>query len=140
LIAYFDTSAVLPLLVAEEASAKCIRLWNDSERVVSARLMYPEARAGLARAERQGRITSRQTRLAVRYLDDIEHGIDHVEITSSMARRAGQLAHDLGLRAYDAVHLAAALVVADDQLVLVAGDGELIQAGLVMGLMVAPTT
>jgi len=62
-IVYLDTSALFPLLVAEPSSTRYSRLWNDATRVVSTRLLYPEACAALARAERMGRLTRRSTTL-----------------------------------------------------------------------------
>lgn len=45
MIAYFDTSGVVPLLVAETGSARAAILWNEADRAVSIRLVYPEGRA-----------------------------------------------------------------------------------------------
>lgn len=45
MIAYFDTSAVVPLLVQEPATEQCSRLWDEATRVLTVRLTYPEARA-----------------------------------------------------------------------------------------------
>src|SRR5207244_7507343 len=61
-IAYFDTSAVVPLLVAERGSALVASLWDGADRAVSGRVAYPEARAALAQAHRLGRLTARQLR------------------------------------------------------------------------------
>jgi hypothetical protein len=41
-IAYFDTSAIVPLLVHEPTTDHCARLWNEATRIVCARLVYPE--------------------------------------------------------------------------------------------------
>lgn len=49
-------------------------------------------------------------------------------------RDAGHLAEHFGLRGYDAVHLAAALAVNDDDVVLVTGDRELATAARAAGL------
>jgi uncharacterized protein len=68
-IAYFDTSAVVPLLIAEPGSARAASLWDSADRVVSVRLLYPETRAALAQAERLGRLTARHLRDAVTELD-----------------------------------------------------------------------
>jgi uncharacterized protein len=136
-IGYFDTSALVPLIVDEESTGFCSRLWDESTRVVSVRLLYPEARAALAKAQRMGRITSNQLVTAVAELDSIVTQIDHVELTAELAATAGGLAQNHGLRGYDAVHLAAALAVADDDLVLVTGDAELAAAAAAEGLSVA---
>ncbi|MGF1668718.1 MAG: type II toxin-antitoxin system VapC family toxin [Acidimicrobiia bacterium] len=137
MIGYFDTSALVPLIIDEESTGLCSRLWDESTRVVSVRLLYPEARAALARAQRMGRVTNGQLIAAVAELDSIITEIDHVELTADLASSAGQLAQDHGLRGYDAVHLAAALAVADDDLVLVTGDAELAAAAAAEGLSVA---
>lgn len=137
MIAYFDTSAVVPLLVVEPGSARAASLWAGADRVVSVRLLYPEARAALAQAERLGRLTARQLRDAVAELDSLFEEIDILEVDDALARRAGDLAEALRLRGYDAVHLAAADRVRDPNLVVVAGDGALLDAATAEGMAVA---
>jgi len=56
-IAYYDTSAVVPLLIAEPGSARAATLWDQADRVISVRLLYPEARTALADAKRLGRLS-----------------------------------------------------------------------------------
>lgn len=137
MIAYFDTSAIVPLLVAEPGSEVAGRLWDSSDRVVSVRLLYPEARAALAQAARLTRLSARDLRRAVAELDARLEEIDLVEIDDTLARRAGEQAEVHGLRGYDAVHLAAALRVQDPDVVLVAGDQALLTAAAAEGLAVA---
>jgi predicted nucleic acid-binding protein len=136
-IAYFDTSAVVPLLVAEPGSARAASLWAGADRVVSVRLMYPETRAALAQAARRGRLTARQLRDAVTGFDSLFEEIDIVEVDDALARRAGELAEVRQLRGYDAVHLAAADRVHDPSVVVVAGDGALLDAATTEGMTVA---
>lgn len=140
MIGYFDTSAVIPLLIGEPSSATCTRVWNEANRSISVRLLYPEARAALARAERMGRITKRQLESAVAELEAIVSEIDHVAITAELARHAGHLAQAHQLHGYDAVHLAAALAALDAELVLVTGDNDLAGAARSLGLPVALTS
>ncbi len=59
MIAYFDTSALLPLLVEEPGSVRAGEVWDGAERMVTARVAYPEGRAALARARRLGRLGAR---------------------------------------------------------------------------------
>jgi predicted nucleic acid-binding protein len=127
MIAYFDTSAVIPLLIDEAGSDRAADLWLGADRVLSSRVLYPEAHAALAQANRSRRITGRQLALTVAGLRLIVSQIDHVEITQQIAERAGTLAEKHHLRGYDAVHLAAAERVKHDELVLVAGDGDLLR-------------
>jgi len=133
-IAYFDTSAVVPLLVAEAGSARAALLWDEADRAVSIRLVYPEGRAALAQAQRLGRLTHRQLRAAVRELEARYQQLDLVELDDVLVRRAGQLAELHGLRGYDAVHLAAADRVREPDLVVVAGDRPLLAAAAAEGL------
>jgi uncharacterized protein len=135
-IAYFDTSAVVPLLIAEPGSARAASLWDGADRVVSVRLIYPETRAALAQATRLGRLTARQLRDAVNGFDSLFEEIDLVEVDDVLARRAGQLAEVRPLRGYDAVHLAAAERVRDPNVVVIAGDGALLEAAAAEGMAV----
>lgn len=137
MIAYFDTSAVLPLLIAEAGSARAALLWDGADRVVSVRLVYPETRAALAHAERLGRLAARHLRVAVTEFDALFEEMDLVEVDDALARRAGELAEARQLRGYDAVHLAAADRVRDPNVVVIAGDGALLEAAAAEGLAVA---
>ena len=56
----------------------------------------------------------------------------------ALARRAGDLAEQHGLRGYDAVHLASAEAVADPDTVFVAADARLLDAAGALGVMAAP--
>jgi predicted nucleic acid-binding protein len=136
-IAYFDTSALVPLLVDEAGSEPAGRLWDGADRIVSVRVVYPEARAALAQAHRLGRMTAQQLRAAVDDLDRRCEQIDLFDVDDGLAQRAGDLAEHHALRGYDAVHLAAAHGVSDAELVVVAGDRPLLAAATADGLATA---
>jgi len=79
--------------------------------VATSRVSYPEARAALARRQREGAITRRALTRAVSGLDrDLERYVV-VELSPKVARRAGELAERRVLRGLDAIHLASALEV-----------------------------
>ena len=137
MIAYFDTSALIPLIVEEPASEAVAVFWDGAARVASVRLLYPEARAALAQGHRMGRLTSAQLRIAVNHLDGLDRRIDQVEVTARLAMRAGVLAEEAALRGYDAVHLAAAESIGDAELVMVTGDQALRSAAASLGLATA---
>ena len=137
MIAYFDTSAIVPLLIEEAGTVTAGDIWDRADRVVSVRLSHVEARAALAQADRLGRISSRQLRSSVRDLEDLLGQIDMVDVDDDLIRDAGDLAEAQGLRAYDAVHLAAALRVDDLDLVVVAGDRALLTAAGALSMSVA---
>lgn len=138
MIAYFDTSAVVPLLIAESGSSAAGLFWDTAVRVVSVSITLVEGRAALAQAARLGRMTAAEHDGAKRQFAIFSEEIDFVEVTRSILTAAGDVAERYRLRAYDALHLAAALLVADDDLVLVAGDHELLRAARAAGLAVAP--
>ena len=137
MIAYFDTSAFVSMLLDEPTSEQAVTLWNAATRSLSARVTYAEARAAFAQAWRAGRISRPVLRtVAVRVaalLDDV----DHIEIDRGLVDVAGDLAEEYRLRGYDAVHLAAALTAADPDLVVVTGDAALAEAARQAGLAVA---
>ncbi len=105
MIAYFDTSALIPLIVEEPPSDTCSRLWNEATRTISSRLIYPEARAALAQAERMRRLSAPELVAAVKELDLLALEIDYLEITANVTESAAALAQAQPLRGYDAVHL-----------------------------------
>ncbi|MCY4101705.1 MAG: type II toxin-antitoxin system VapC family toxin [bacterium] len=137
MIVYFDTSAIIPLIIDEPGSPLCERFWNDATQAVSSRLLYVEARAALARAQRLGRLSLDDSAASVESLDEIASEIASVEVTESLVWTAGRLAEEEGLRGYDAVHLAAALAVAGTDTVFISGDQELLAAAARLGLAVA---
>lgn len=134
MIGYLDTSAFVPLLVAEPGSPACRRFWDDSDAVVSCRLMYVEAAAALAQAHRLTRLDAGQHRQARNLLDELWAEIEVVEIDQDLVRSAATLAAQLALRGYDAVHAAAVDQLADADLVAAAGDKRLLTAWNALGI------
>ena len=134
MIAYFDASAIIPLLIDEPLSDLAYRLWQRASWVATARVSYVEARAGLGRACRMGRISPEGLREAVESLEVLDRRFHHVEITPDLVTSAGDLAEEVALRAYDAVQLAAALSLDIRDLVVVTGDRQLASAAQALGL------
>ena len=52
MIAYFDTSALLKLVIAEDGADQVELLWQSVGEVVVSRLAWPEAVAAFAAAQR----------------------------------------------------------------------------------------
>lgn len=132
MIVYFDTSAFLKLVIEEPGTVTAVRAWTDADRVAACRLLYPEARAGLAQARRMGRLPARSVSASRRALEALWTDMEVVEITPLVAQAAGDAAERLGLRGYDAVHLASALHTSADA--LVCADADLLQAANACGL------
>jgi len=138
-IGYFDTSAFVPLLIAEPGSAFCRRFWDSSDAVVTSRLLYVETAAALAQALRLGRLVRRDHRAALGLLDQMWAEFEVVEADSIVVDRAAELTHSESLRGYDAVHCASAEQVDDDDLVLASGDRALMAACARLGMSTADT-
>lgn len=139
MIAYFDTSSLVPLLVEEAGSQRASLLWDQADHIAGVRLLYAECCAALAMAARLGRLSARALRTAVIDLDMLYQQIDIVEVSDSLVWRAGVLAEIHSLRGYDAIHLAAGETISGQDVVFVAGDGQLYEAAKSLGLAVART-
>lgn len=139
MIVYVDTSAVVPILIAEPTTDTCRRIWDDADRRVSSRLTYVEAAAALAMAERQGRISAEEYDDAWSNFVEIWPDVDVVDLAEGLAATAAELARSLALRAYDAVHCAAAAEVNDADMVAAAGDARLLAAWRALGVTVLDT-
>jgi uncharacterized protein len=138
-IAYFDTSALVPLLVEEPSTPACRRLWDDADEVVSVRLGYAEAAAAAAQARRLARITRRTQRAALARLDQLWPQIQIVEVDQTLVQRAATVADAHQLRGYDAVHCASAELVNDQSLVAGSGDAQLLTAWRQLGVNIFDT-
>ncbi|CAG7573091.1 hypothetical protein FB554_1235 [Barrientosiimonas humi] len=136
MIAYLDTSAIVPLLVAEPSTSLCQRIWQDADRLVSSALAYVEAAAALAMAQRQLRITSKEREIAWSRFTEIWPDVDIVEVDTQLLVTAAELTSEFSLRGYDAVHCASAKLIDDPDLVVAAGDAQLLDAWSRLGLAV----
>jgi predicted nucleic acid-binding protein len=137
-IVYFDSSALVKLLVDEVGSGLAAELWDGCDAALASRLAYPEVRAALAAASRNHDLDHDDLEAAERAWEEYWSATRPVELTRAVERNAGQLAAHHALRGADAVHLASALAVADPELVVAVWD-RLLHAGVqAAGLRVAP--
>jgi uncharacterized protein len=112
-------------------------LWGTRLRVASSILCCPEGRAALAAARRGGRLSATGYGRAREELESLQGELVLVGIDRPLARQAGDLAEELELRGYDAVHLASALALGADT-TLVTWDEDLRRAAIRSGCAVAP--
>lgn len=111
MILYLDTSALVKLYVREPGTDETRARLRDASLVATSRVAYPEARAALARRQRESAISRGALTRAVSAMDrDLERFVV-VELSARVARRAGNLAERRALRGFDAIHLASALEV-----------------------------
>jgi uncharacterized protein len=137
-IAYFDTSALLQLLIAEDDADQSRWLWEQAGEVVVSRLAWPEAVAALAAARRGRRVSDEGYQTAADGLRSCFERCIVVSVADSLVDRAAELAAGSDLRAADAIHLATALAVLEADSVLVTWDKRLRLAAVQAGLVTAP--
>ncbi|MCL2804286.1 MAG: PIN domain-containing protein [Micrococcales bacterium] len=136
MIGYFDTSAVVPLVVAEASSALCAQLWQACDVRVSSILSIAEAHAALAQALRLKRLTEQQHAAALELLEARLEELDLISPNRDMVDLAGRMALEHSLRGYDALHAATALALQAEDSVAISGDQDLLAAWRTMGLNV----
>ena len=139
-LVYFDSSALVKLVVDEAGTDIASALWDGCDAPLSSRLAYPEVRAALAAAERNADLTARELRTAEATWEDLWAAMRPVELTASVERTAGRLASQRALRGADAVHLASALVIGSPDLVVAVWDRRLHAGAVAERLAVAPAT
>lgn len=139
MILYLDTSAFLKLFLREEGSDDLRRIWGASNERTTSRLMYPEARAALASADRAGRFQAGQYVRAKRELEQVWANLHVLELTPSVAEAAGRLAEQHALRGADAVHLASAKMLSEE-LVVATWDLAMRRAATTIGLGILPAS
>ncbi len=135
MITYVDTSTLIKLIVDEEGSERAELIWQSADSIASASLVVVEARAALAAARRAGRISKDQLDVAKTELAAFVDDLHLVEMTHELIESAAQFAETEELRGYDAVHLAAAVLVG--AAVLTSADRALCEAAQRQGLHVA---
>lgn len=138
MIIYFDSSALVKLVVEEDGSDLAADLWDGCDAAVSSRLAYPEVRAALASAARDHRITPRSLRAAVDDWETFWATTQPVELTSAVANAAGSLAAKHALGGADAIHLASALAIGLPDLIVAVWDRRLREGVFAAGFRVAP--
>jgi hypothetical protein len=138
---FWDSSALVPLVVREEASAEAEGWFAEDSEIVAWTLAPTEILSAIRRLGREGRISSRGANDAeARTIDLISraHVVADLELVKSTAARVLRL-HPL--RAADALQLAAALVWASGRpsdRVLLTVDVKLGQAAEREGFRVIP--
>jgi len=128
------------MIFDEPGSELAVELWDRAELLVASQLVYPEARAALAAAARARRIDAPTHVAAVATLEDLYSQLRMIAIDEPLARYAGDLAAQHALRGYDAVHLACALHVRGDDILVATWDNALNSAVRATGRLIANDT
>jgi hypothetical protein len=137
-IACLDTSAAAKAILAEPGSDIVDMVWDTADELVASRLLLVEMGSVIARVTRTLNLSRPAHQQITRAWEVRRRDIATVEVTASVVDRAVELVHRQPLSGADAVHLATALSLDLDGLVLVTWDARLHRAAVAEGLAVAP--
>jgi len=141
MIVYLDASALVKRYVAEVGSAEVDRLIIDADAVGTPVISRAEVAGALAKAARVGTLSRDEAEAALQVFRAQWADLVRLQMTEVVLAQAGRLAWELGLRGYDAVHLAVARFWQSslgEPVTLATFDRQLWQAGAATGLVTWP--
>ena len=136
---YWDSSALVPLIVREAETEQRERLQRDDSRIVTWWGSWVECASALSRLHRDGNLDSQGITLALGKLRRSAANWLQIRPSERVRQRALRLLRLHPLRASDALQLAAALAACDDDpttLAVVCSDQRLSDAALKEGFLV----
>src|SRR5262245_23498464 len=136
-ILYLDTSSLVKLYFDEPDSAVVAAGVRKARVVATSVVAYAETRATIARRRRERLLTPAGASALIRQFEADWTALLTIEVSDVLARSAGLLADRLGLRGFDAIHLAsfAQLLsrVVDDDARFSSADDRLMRAARKLG-------
>jgi predicted nucleic acid-binding protein len=112
---FWDSSALVPLLVRQKASGRMRSLYRSDGTVLAWWGSRVECESAIARLEREGRLQRRSARQARGRLDRFAATWNEVQPLDVVRESARRLLRVHDLRAADALQLAAAIAAAEDR-------------------------
>jgi predicted nucleic acid-binding protein len=138
---YLDTSALVKRYVAE-AGSEAVNAWMEAAEVLTTGLLTrAELAAAITRLSRMQLMESSEALRILGIFRDEWESLLRLPVTETTVQRADQLACQHGLRGYDAVHLATALIwreTTKQSIHLVTYDRLLWQAARAEGVLALP--
>jgi predicted nucleic acid-binding protein len=110
---FWDSSAVIPLTVAEATTEAMRTLANEDPVMCVWWAAEVECVSALARLEREGKLTDTATTQALERLDNLAEAWNEVQPIVAVRGAARRLLRVHTLRAADALQLAAAVIVSE---------------------------
>ncbi|MCL5258264.1 MAG: type II toxin-antitoxin system VapC family toxin [Firmicutes bacterium] len=111
MIVYLDTSALVKLYIDEAGAPIVRRAAREAELMATSEIAYVEMRAALARRHREGDLSARGHRRVLESLHADWAEMFVLSLGGALIKDAGNVAERYRLRAYDAIHLASALLL-----------------------------
>ena len=137
MIVYLDASALVKKYIEEIGSQHVDQLLDYANVIGTSLISRAEVSAAMARTVRTGAVSQQEASAALDIFRTEWADLARLEITETTVARADELAWQHGLRGYDAVHLATALVWQEtilESITLATFDRQLWQSGQAAGL------
>lgn len=112
---FWDSSAVVPLLVAESKTGKLLDLYREDPVLLAWWGTVVECTSALARLERAGGISSDSMSTAMKRLGEIQSCWQEIQPIDRIKETAMRLLRVHNLRAADSLQLAAAYAVSENR-------------------------
>lgn len=112
---FWDSSALVPLLVSETSSSRVLRVYEADPDVVAWWATEVECVSALARLERDGRLTAASFGVGLVRLDGLMMAWQEVQPVVAVRTAAIRLLRVHPLRTADALQLGAAIVASEDR-------------------------
>jgi uncharacterized protein len=141
MIAYLDSSALVKLYTQESGSDETLAFVDRADVRGTGLIARAEVAATFAKAVRLKALTRDEARTALEVFRRQWPNLFHVDVNETVVMQADSLAWTYGLRGYDAVHLASALLwqqSISSPVTLATFDRQLWDAAQLAGLEVWP--
>ena len=139
-LVYFDSSAMAKVFWKEAGTERVLHILSEAEAAASVSLAYVELISATFRASRRGDVPSSDVAGVLEAIRRSWDDIIEIPVDDSLIREASELVRRHPLRAYDALHLAAALrwqALMGEPVLFVAFDKDLLDAARDEGLPTA---
>jgi uncharacterized protein len=140
MILYIDTSALVKRYLNEDGTEAVMSLCLEAEALAISEVGYAETLAAFYRKSREGVIDAKALRKAIQEFKSEWETMATVSVGGPVNQRVEALIATHGLRGFDAIHLASAVVLKDQgikDLVFLAADQRLVGAAKAERLQVA---
>ena len=110
MVLYLDTSALVKCYVTESGSVETNAAVEEAHMIGTVVISRVEMSAAFAKAVRTGSLMKKDARAALEKFRAEWKDLVRIQVTDSLVNRADACAWEHGLRGYDALHLAAAVI------------------------------
>lgn len=141
MILYLDASALVKRYIAETGSDQVNTWIKDADILATSLISRTEVVAAFSRAYRMKILTDRNAKNAIMMFRSEWESFPRLPVNEATVARGDTLTWELGLRCYDAIHLASALIwqeVFDTPVTMSTFDRQLWEAAKTAGLGILP--